>query len=287
MSNMSNMINTPKSLNNGDSFRKIYSDLLHYGQESAPRGLKILEIENYEYILQPYDRFTSFIPRKMNLDYIKNEFLWYLNGDKFDDSICDHASMWKSLKNEDGSINSNYGQYIFGNPEIKACFNQFNNVIQQLRDDRESRRAAMSILRAEHLLSETPDTPCTYSLSFRIRDNKLNMTVRMRSQDAIFGMTNDAPAFSLIHEMMFQELRAVYPGLEYGTYTHSADSFHVYERHFDMIKELPDSEYVPINCPKILNAEEVRYLINGNYNKINEYEHYEFAKWVLQARNEK
>ena len=33
------------------------------------------------------------------------------------------------------------------------------------------------------------------------------MTVRMRSQDAIFGMTNDAANFSFIHEMIYVTLR--------------------------------------------------------------------------------
>lgn len=256
------------------TFKKIYNDLVKHGKEVAPRGQKVLEIENYNYVLPPYVRFTNFEDRKFNLKYVKREFLWYLRGDKFDTSITEHASLWKSLINEDGSINSNYGQYVFGEQ------NQFQNVVNQLRSDRDSRRATISILSADHLLSDTKDVPCTYSINFRIRENKLNMTVRMRSQDAIFGMSNDAPAFSLIHEMMFVSLREVYPNLEYGEYHHSADSFHVYERHFDMIKTLASSSsYSMILCPKISCSEEIRFLLHGDFSSIPET--FAFTKWLL------
>ena len=126
----------------------------------------------------------------MNLDNVKREALWYLKGDPHDTSICEHARMWKRLINFDGTINSNYGQYIFGNQQ------QFNVAQSMLLIDPNSRRASIVILDRCHLADKyTKDYPCTYSINFRIRDNKLNMTVRMRSQDAVFGMTNDAPNF--------------------------------------------------------------------------------------------
>jgi thymidylate synthase len=257
-----------------DIFRGIYEDLLTYGIETSPRGQKVIELENYEYVVPPYVRFTNFEDRKFNINYVKDEFLWYLHGDRFDTSITEHATMWKSLVNGDGSINSNYGQYLFGEGK------QFDNTADVLKSDKDSRRAAMMILSREHLLSKTNDYPCTYSISFRIRSNKLNMTVRMRSQDSIFGMSNDIPAFSLIHEMMYVTMRETYPDLEHGDYTHSADSFHVYERHFEMINKLVkyDSKFSLIECPKISSISEVSFLRAGNFDSIPV--EYEFSRWI-------
>ena len=258
--------------NHEDTFRNIYKDV-SCGVELAPRGLKCKEICNYNYILPPYARFANFKSRKLSIPYIKKEFLWYLRGDKYDTSICTHASMWKSLINRDGSINSNYGQYVFG------TINQFDNAAGILIEDKDSRRASIMILGAHHLLSKTKDYPCTYCINFRIRNNQLDMTVRMRSQDAIFGMGNDAPTFSFIHEMMYLTLKIMYPGLQYGFYYHSADSFHVYERHYEMLDAIVNGdEYVQVGCPKMDGLEEVQFLRACNYSNIPD--SFEFTKWI-------
>lgn len=267
-----------------NSFDKIFLDLKKYGKHTKPRGLRVLEIENYNYTLKPYERYVSYPARKMKLNYIKQECMWYLKGDKYDTSICEHASMWKKLINEDGSINSNYGAYIFGKQ------NQFDNVIKTLLEDKDSRRASIVILAENHLSSVTNDYPCTYSINFRIRSNKLNMTVRMRSQDAIFGMTNDAANFSFIHEMVYVTLRdKKYNNLNMGDYYHSADSFHIYvKRHGKMfqniIENIENNLYNEIQTPKIVSLSEVTFLRNLHLisDLVDVPDEYKFTKWLLQ-----
>lgn len=254
-------------------FRKIYEDLKQKGKEVSPRGQLVKEIENYSYCLPPFVRFQNFKCRKLNVDYIKSEVLWYLKGDRFDSSIAEKAKLWSQIINNDGSINSNYGQYIFGK------MNQFDNIVKILTEDKDSRRASITILNSDHLFSETKDVPCTYALNFRIRENFLNMTVHMRSQDAVFGMANDAPAFSIIHEMLFNSLKVVHSDLEYGTYTHFADSFHVYERHFGMLDQIVNNDiYEAVECPKISGAEEVEFLRKLDFSKIPQ--EFMFARWI-------
>jgi len=250
-------------------------DLWNNGELSSPRGMLVKECENFNYELGPYERFCNFESRKLNLNYIKKEFLWYLKGERFDTSITEQASMWKNLVNGDGSINSNYGQYIFSS-------GNFGRVFQELKKDKDSRRGSIIILNNNHLNSETNDVPCTYSINFRIRINKLNMTVRMRSQDCCFGMGNDLPCFSFIHEMMYVVLKDIYSELEYGNYYHSADSFHVYERHFGMMDKIVNEQDVfnKIECPKISSSEEVWRLITPNGEEIPET--FEFTRWLNQ-----
>jgi len=263
--------------------------LARSGLEFSPRGQKTIELENFSYVLPPYVRFCNFEVRKFKLDYVKKEFLWYLRGDRYDTSITEFAGMWKSLIQPDGGINSNYGQYIFSG----EC-NQFQRVIDILKSDKDSRRATISILQPGHVLTDTTDQPCTYSLRFSIRNNMLGMSVRMRSQDAIFGMGNDAPCFSFIHEMVQVALTEFYPDLVLGEYYHSADSFHVYERHFEMLENLTGIDivgepnrkvsksvrpsYQTILCPKISSPEEVKFLLNITENIPDSFE---FTKWLV------
>lgn len=255
------------------------------GEISMPRGQKIVEVNNFSYELLPYERFTNFKVRKLSVNYIKQEFLWYLRGDKFDTSITEHASLWKSLIYNDGSISSNYGQYIFGDE------NQFDFALNQLKNDKDTRRASIVILSSNHIRTATSDLPCTYSMNFRIRNNKVHMTVHMRSQDGIFGMGNDAPAFSFVHEMMFNALRETYPNIEHGNYFHFTDSFHVYEKHFDMLTLIsginPEtkekvagrrSSLLKIKCPKISGPEEVKFLRENKFDFVPD--GFLFTKWL-------
>ena len=254
-------------------FLDILTPLTTQGVKVSPRGLEVTEIENYSYEVPPYVRFMNFDNRHLNINYIKTEFLWYLKGDRYDVSIANHAKIWQSIMNSDGSFNSNYGQYFFGEQ------NQFDTIVSILSQDRDSRRASVLLLTKEHVCSETKDVPCTYAVNFRIRNNRLNMTVRMRSQDAIYGMGNDLPTFSFIHEMMYNSLLEFYPDLVYGTYHHSVDSYHVYERHYDMLLQIvKGAPFVQVECPKMSGHEEVKFLRAMKFEDIPE--KFEFTRWL-------
>lgn len=256
-----------------NTFRQIYKALYDKGKFYAPRQLPIIEAENFSFVLQPYERFASFVSRKLNLSYIKKEFLWYLKGDRFDLSICEHAKIWTNCI-ENGAINSNYGQYIFG------IQRQFDSVITILKKDKDSRRASIVILTKEHVGFDVKDEPCTYSINFRIRHDKLNMSVHMRSQDAIFGLGNDIPTFSFVHEMVYETLKETYPSLTLGEYHHIADSFHIYERHFEMLDDIiRGDKYIQIEVPKIDGKKEVDFLRAGDFTNVPD--NYLFTKWIL------
>lgn len=260
-------------MNNCDAFLSIYSDIQNYGQESSPRGQRIIEIENYMTDINPMDPCTSFEDRKFNLQYAKDEFLWYLGSDRFDLTIMAKAGTWKTLVDVDGGFNSNYGVYIFGQRQFQWCFDE-------LIRDMYSRRAVIILAHRGQVRLDNPDHICTYAISFRIRNNTLGMSVRMRSWDAIFGMTNDVFAFALVHQMMYAKLREVYPLLEIGDYNHVADSIHVYERHFDMLQKIINrgrDGWSRIQIPSIVSGDEVDAIINARGKLVEESA---FSSWL-------
>jgi thymidylate synthase len=246
------------------------------GKVNCARGKETLELENFAMTLHPLcDRFTSFKARKMNLEYAKFEMLWYLRGDRYEvDTIADKAQMWSTIVDTDGGINSNYGQYIFSGPR------QYDWVVEELTRDADSRRAVMSLLNSNHLRQNNPDVVCTYSLGFRIRKNRLNMSIHMRSWDAVWGMTNDVFCFSVIYEIILNKLRATYPDLKPGTYHHTADSFHVYDRHYGMLSEIlmsAENGYVHVECPRISGPAESDYLTGVTDTMRDEFA---FSRWL-------
>lgn len=261
-------------------WRDIFRDVKANGKFNAPRGKKIIEVENYHYELPAYVRFPSLSPRKLKPDYIKAETLWYLKGDPYDLTIIQHSNIWKNIVLR-GRLNSNYGQAFFRRGGMNWC-------VQELGHDKDSRRACIVILGSEdsHLKPDTLDVPCTAYLNFRIREDFLNMSVHMRSQDAVFGMGNDAPAFSFVHEMLLNYLRfSKYPDLQLGTYHHTADSFHVYERHFAMLEELTAEDVTldPLVVPRIFDYSEVDYMVHDLSNGVEPKEEYAFSQWLLDG----
>jgi thymidylate synthase len=184
------------------------------------------------------------------------------------------------LRQPEGFWFSNYGQYWFGSQR------GFDWVIDQLIKDKDSRQAVIPMLNPIHLFPDNKDVVCTESISFRIRENKLYMSVNMRSQDAMWGFTNDTFCFSILHEMVYVVLRdLMYSDLIMGSYTHKVDSFHVYERHFEMLNQIiigGHEEYYEVDCPEIYDNREVINLVH--YKEEDHRETHLFTEWLYENK---
>lgn len=234
---------------------KLYIDPQY---ETSPRGQKIKELTNVSLIIEnSYDNIVYNPIRKISTKYLVAEFLWYLLGkqDKEgSDFIVKYAKFWDSLRNADGSLNSNYGYYIF-NPmnsiykvnnsnDFYSNKSQFDYVVSTLTKDKDSRQAIININSIFHKSIENiKDFPCTTTMHFMIRNNKLNLTVHMRSCDIVLGFCNDVFQFTEIQKLLYFNLKNTYKDLKLGSYTLLANSLHLYERHFDMGKNI--SFYIP------------------------------------------
>lgn len=220
--------------------------------EIETRGQKCREIRNLAVVFDGRQAIcTNFEAREFNLTYAKKEWLWYLGADPKDHSIVEHAKAWKKLQQEDGTFYSNYGQYIFGEQHLGKP-TQLAYVLKTLSEDKNSRRASIVLLKQEHLFADNSDVVCTYGINFHITDDVLSMTVMMRSNDVIWGFTNDAFCFSQLHMFVLKLLQKVYPNLKAGTYTHFTNSMHVYDRHYDMIRKIliqGESAYRHVRIP--------------------------------------
>ncbi len=209
-------------------FARIYDVLQYNGKLTSPRGAKTLEVENFTYTLAPYVRFNPFLVRNLNINYIKRELAWYIKADNTDMSIVEYAKAWGPMV-KDGILNSCYGTYWFKNKT------GVHDVLLMLTQDPDSRRAVIPMYGTDpaHHDKDVRDVPCTTSVEFRIRNGRLNARFVMRSQDAVLGMGNDVPAFSFLQEVVARLL-----GIELGWLTVSVGSFHVYERHFEMVNAM-------------------------------------------------
>ena len=106
---------------------------------------------------------------------------------------------------------------------------QLDYIVKELMRNPSSRRAVM-VLWDKDADQTSGDPPCLNHIQFFIRNNKLDMVVLFRSNDAVKATFMNA--FALI---MLQKKVADILGYDVGTYTHRANSFHCYEKDFEKL----------------------------------------------------
>lgn len=104
-------------------------------------------------------------------------------------------------------------------------------VIRELKRNHFSRRAIMNI-RDFDIDSRNDHPACLQSIHFAIRDDRLNMTVMMRSNDAVQATFMNAVGFIALQRDVAEKLY-----VPIGSYTHIAYSFHAYENCFTRLEQ--------------------------------------------------
>jgi thymidylate synthase len=197
-------------------------------------GVKTLEIINANFqVTEP----TIF--GKRNDDYIARELEWYNSESLYVKDIPGKTpAIWESVSSDNGQINSNYGYLIFG----ENNYSQYESVRTELGENPDSRRANMIYTRPsmhiDAFQSGMNDFVCTNNVQYFIRDNQLVTSVYMRSNDVIFGFNNDFAWQEYVRNKLIDDLETdTYIRYEAGPIYWNVGSLHIYERHFDLIRE--------------------------------------------------
>ena len=218
-----------------NSVMDIRSEFRRKKREHDFRGNGTIEIQACSF---KADQPTIFGER--NEKYVAAEIDWYESCDRRVEKLYEiygkTVQIWDSVKDEHGCVNSQYGYRIYEQTQ------QYQSVLDELARYRKTRQAVMYYVPLEIHEIAGKDHICTtsvqYFLNNRIdRPPMLNAVVNMRSNDAIFGYANDFAwqhhvLVKLSADLCFRKDFDCVPG---GIYW-NAGSFHIYERHYDLIK---------------------------------------------------
>ncbi|MHA6312377.1 thymidylate synthase [Pantoea sp. S-LA4] len=209
-----------------DLLKEVHAAIIKDGSRIKASKGDTIEILGASLVLTDPVKRVSRTESRSKIISCMGEFLWYLTGDNKLSFIERYISIYKEFAEDDGTIRGGYGPRIFSMHNIH---NQLENIITQLSHKKTSRRALLQLFDASDLALESndykeyKDIPCTISLQFLIRDEKLNLFVNMRSNDAFKGLTHDIFAFTMIQEFIAKILNC---GL--GQYYHYVSSMHLY-----------------------------------------------------------
>ena len=239
---MENMVYT----NLNEAFVEELAKLKTKGHQVNSRGSKQLERTFVNFVIEDPTQIDVIVPaRKFNKNYAIAEWMWYISANQKVNNIAKLASIWGDIQDNYGEAESNYGSYIFP-LDSRTLHSQWDWTIEELVRDRDSRRATVVINQPYHKEKNHKDYPCTQYMHFFIRNGKLDMGICMRSNDAVFGFCNDVFTFSLFHQLMLNHLNDRGLNIHLGRYYHHAGSFHIYERHFEMMDKILNNYYIRV-----------------------------------------
>lgn len=218
-----------------NDIRQMFVDAYEAKEFTIDRtGAKTIEIIGATFLAD-----EDYIIREPNYEYVVRELTWYENQSRYVDDIPGTTpAIWKQIADKNGMINSNYGWCVYS----EENGNQFENVLNELKLNPDSRRATMIYNRpsmhTDFNANGMNDFMCTFANSFFIRNNKLISHYIMRSNDSVFGYNNDRAWAIHVQKKLCKALNEVYPNLQCGDLIWTASNIHVYERHFNFIQDL-------------------------------------------------
>lgn len=202
------------------------------GDEASPRGMKVKEVLAYKSVVDMNRPILMNDQRKLGYKFMAAEAAWIISGR---DDVATIAPYSKEIsKFSDNGVNF-YGAY---GPRFRQ---QLNYVLACLEKDPDSRQSFASIWRTNPEPSK--DIPCTTSLQWLIRDNKLHCVATMRSSDLWLGHPYDIFNFSAMSFyilLILKDYREFHGQgeLELGLLYLTAGSKHIYEKNFEGVNEI-------------------------------------------------
>lgn len=219
-----------------DLVRHVYT----HGEPSSPRGFNTREIEDaVVYIDDIYNTLPVGVNRNPVPGIGAVEACQLLAGVSRPKTVLAVGPQFSNYIEDDGEFHGSYGVRTNGQYAVMA---------DRLRNDPESRQAVVTIWNPERdTLEKKRDYPCTILHQFRIRKNRLNMSVYMRSNDVWLGAAYDFFQFSRVQIAMASIL-----GIEPGTYSHHVGSLHIYEANYEAAENLTYSTGLTKRIPMFI-----------------------------------
>jgi len=215
-----------------DILGSVYKCLLEKEEEKkivCTKGENIEQLGVYIKLLNPLAR-LSISQTKGKAISPFGELFWYLSKENSLEFISHYIPAYKNFSDDGKSVNGGYGCRIF---KMHGKINQLQKIIDLLKVKPSTRKAVIQIYDAKDLSNKgSKDIPCTCTLQFFNRDNKLHMFVYMRSNDAFLGLYHDIFCFTMIQEMVANML-----DLELGYYNHFVSSLHLYNNNIKLAKQ--------------------------------------------------
>ena len=217
---------------------KTYLDLLDHimthGSDKGDRtGTGTRSVFGYQMRFDLADGFPLLTTKKLHLKSIIHELLWFLHGDTNVKYLQDNGvRIWNEWAGPDGDLGHIYGYQWRSWPDYKGGhFDQIKEVIEQIKTNPDSRRLIVSAWNVADLPGmHLP--PCHLLFQFYVSDGRLSLQLYQRSGDSFLGIPFNIASYALLLMMVAQVT-----GLRPGEFVHTIGDAHIYNNHFEQVRE--------------------------------------------------
>lgn len=134
------------------------------------------------------------------------------------------CNVWNEWEGKDGTIGKAYGYQV-------KQFNQIDNLIKTLKENPQDRRMMINLWNWQDL-PEMNLAPCCFLSMWDVNDGELNCMLIQRSGDVGLGVPFNTTQYAGLTHLIAQAT-----GLKVGRLAHIINNAHIYENHFDAMKE--------------------------------------------------
>lgn len=176
--------------------------------------------------------------KRCHLRSIIHELLWFLKGDTNIGYLHDHnVSIWDEWADENGDLGPVYGkQWRAWGAADGRTIDQLSTVVQQLKQDPDSRRIIVSAWNVGEL-DQMALMPCHALFQFYVANGKLSCQLYQRSCDVFLGLPFNIASYALLTHMLAQQC-----DLEVGDFVWTGGDTHLYKNHMEQTELLLSRE---------------------------------------------
>ena len=266
---------------------KQYLDLMkHIRDEGVKKedrtGTGTVSVFGYQMRFDLEDSFPLLTTKKVNLDAIIHELLWFISGDtnisylvKNGVNIWNdwpyqsylkqthqekdypmHSKEWKDkmkkfieqIKSDDdfakvyGDLGPVYGRQWRNFEGV----DQLNQVVEDIKSSPDSRRLIVSAWNPKDIpvMVKSGLPPCHTLFQFYVSEGRLSCQLYQRSADVFLGVPYNIASYAILTMMIAQAT-----GLKPGEFIHTLGDAHLYSNHLERVEE--QLARVPFPCPKL------------------------------------
>lgn len=241
-------------------YLELLQNILENGIKKEDRtGVGTLSIFGYQMRWDLSQGFPLLTTKKLHLRSIIFELLWFLRGDNNIKYLNENGvRIWDEWADEKGSLGPIYGvQWRSWKAADGRVIDQISNVIEQIRENPNSRRLIVSAWNVGDLEAMALP-PCHVLFQFYVAGNQLSCQLYQRSADVFLGVPFNIASYSLLTLMIAQVCK-----LQPGEFIHTFGDVHLYLNHIPQAQlQLSRS---PFPLPKMILNPQVKSIFDFNF----------------------
>ena len=293
---------------------KQYLDLLKLVKETGIKkedrtGTGTISIFGHQMRFNLQDGFPLMTTKKVNLDSIIHELLWFIKGDTNirylvqngvniwndwpfqswlnetgqSDKYAMHSKEWKEMMKtfvetiiKDEGFASQYGDLgpVYGKQwrDFEGV-DQLEQVIEDIKNSPDSRRLIVSAWNPKDIpvMIKSGLPPCHTLFQFYVSNGRLSCQLYQRSADVFLGVPYNIASYALLTLMI-----AKVTGLEPGEFVHSFGDTHIYLNHLEQVEEQLSRDPHSLPQLKIKNNRSSLFEFEINDFELTEYDPHPF-----------